>query len=213
MNGVETVDLQLDKCTATAALSAEARQVHVYVLRTFAATGRAPSRADLRRVAADRGCDPAMVLTELAERDVVAVDARGELRAAYPFSPTPTAIQVTWDGGPTVYAMCAVDALGMSAMLDRPVTITATEPDTGNAVTVHVDGDRADWTPASAVVFAGATDDSCCPSVDRTCGAINFFTTSEAAGDWASRHPDVSGAVLDRATALAQAVAEFGAML
>jgi hypothetical protein len=36
--------------------------------------------------------------------------------------------------------MCAIDALGMSAMLGRPVTITAAEPDTGGISTVHAEG-------------------------------------------------------------------------
>jgi len=36
----------------------------------------------------------------------------GEIRAAYPFSPVPTPIQVRWAGGPVTYAMCVIDALG-----------------------------------------------------------------------------------------------------
>lgn len=203
----------LDKAAATAALTTAARRVHLYVLRAFAETGRAPARAELVRVAADAGADPEAVLGELAERDVVAFDAAGEIRAAYPFSPAPTAIRVTWDGGPAVYAMCAVDALGMSAMLGRPVTITAAEPDTGVAVTVRADGDTASWTPDTAVVLACATADACCPSVDRTCGSINFFATAGAAGDWAARHPEVAGTVLGQQKALAEGVAQFGPLL
>jgi hypothetical protein len=33
--------------------------------------------------------------------------------------------------------MCAIDALGMSAMLSHPVTITAAEPGTGRTITVE----------------------------------------------------------------------------
>jgi hypothetical protein len=54
---------------------------------------------------------------------------------------------VSWPDGTAVYAVCAIDALGMSAMLGRPVAITAAEPDTGRASTVHVNGRRARWTP------------------------------------------------------------------
>lgn len=201
----------LDKACAAAALSKEARRVHVYALRAFATTGHAPSRAELERAAA--GADPGSVLAELAAGDVVAFDAHGEVRAAYPFSPTPTAIEVTWDGGPTVHAMCAIDALGMSAMLGHPVAITAAEPDTSDAVTVDVDRERAHWRPDTAVVLAGATGEACCPSVDQTCASINFFTTPEAAHAWLRRNPDVSGAVLDQETALADGVAEFGPLL
>jgi hypothetical protein len=70
-------------------------------------------------------------LRRLAAADVLAFTADGQIRAAYPFSAAPTAIQVSWPGGPQVHAMCAIDALGMSAMLGCPVTITAAEPGTG----------------------------------------------------------------------------------
>lgn len=209
----EEPQLDLNKRRAVTALGAEARLVHLRVLDQFAETGRPPSRADLERVARDRGIDPAPALAELSERDVVAFDPSGEIRAAYPFSPTPTGHLVGWPGGPTVHAMCAVDALGISAMLGHPVTITTTEPDTGHAIAVDVDADRARWTPDTAVVFAGHTGGTCCPSVDRTCGHINFFTSHRAARDWAARHPDVAGSVLDQHQALAAGIAEFGALL
>jgi hypothetical protein len=197
--------LELNKATATAALSPQARRLHRHILTTFARTGRPPSRASLGRFAPDD-------LRELAERDVVAFDEHGELRAAYPFSPTETGITVTWAGGPTVHAMCAIDALGISAMLGRPVVITATEPDTGEIVIVDVDGEAATWIPETAVVYAGAVDD-CCPSVDGTCGDINFFTITDAAHAWATRHPEVTGAVLDQHTALTCGITEFRDLL
>lgn len=206
-------DLALDKASAAAALSPATRRLHRAVLAAFTETGRAPSRASLIRLARDHAADPEQTLAELAERDLLAVDNAGELRAAYPFSPTPTAIRVSWDGGPAVHAMCAVDALGISAMLDHPVTIVAAEPGTGATVAVEVDRDSARWTPATAVVFAGAIDDPCCPSVDRSCGHINFFTSAEAARAWAAGRPDVTGVVLDQAQALAAGVAEFGPLL
>lgn len=144
---------------------------------------------------------------------MLALDEQGEIRAAYPFSPNPTSHVLKWAGGPTAYAMCAIDALGMSAMLDRPVTITSTEPRTGATITVDVDRDRAQWTPDTAVVLAGATDDACCPSVDRTCGHINFFTSARAAQAWQAAHPHITCVILDQAEALACGVAEFGALM
>src|SRR6266508_6695732 len=88
----------------------------------------------------------------------------------------------------------------------------ATEPGNGDVVTVEVDHDAACWTPDTAVVYAGATVAACCPSADRSCRYINFFTTSHAASVWADRHPDVSGGVLDQRAALAAGVAEFGSL-
>lgn len=209
----ELPDLELNKGAVAAALTTPARRLHQWVLTTFATTGHAPARADMQRMAQDRGLDPDSALAELITQDVLAVDELGEIRAAYPFSPTPTPHRISWAGGPTVHAMCAVDALGMSAMLDRPVTITSTEPGSGATITVKVDHDHARWRPHTTVVLAGDTGQECCPSIDRTCGHINFFTGAAAAHAWSAERPDLTGTVLDQHHALALGVAEFAALL
>jgi hypothetical protein len=194
-------------------LSGTARQVHRAVLGTLARTGQPPVRRELERLARNAGVSPDAVLAELAEADVMAFTADGEIRAAYPFSPVRTPIQVSWAGGPAAYAMCAIDALGMSAMLGRPVAITAAEPGTGRVITIHADGGRARWQPRTAVVFVGSADDACRPSADRACGYINFFGTARAARAWARRHPEVTGRLLTRQGALDIGIAEFGTLL
>ena len=209
----QTAGPDLNKGCCAAVLTRPARQVHLAVLAAFAQTGHAPMRDDLERIARAGGADPAAVLAELAERDVIAFDQAGEIRAAYPFSPCPTPIQVNWEDGPVTYAMCAIDALGISAMLGRPVTITAAEPGTGRVITVHADRDQARWNPPRAVVFAGTTGGDCCHAADRTCGYINFFTSARAARSWAHANPAVTGTVLRQAQALRRGVAEFGAFM
>lgn len=202
-----------DLAWRAARLSGPARGAHQAVLAAFTATGRPPPAAEIDRLIRGDGGDPGRVRSELTEADLLAFTPDGEIRAAYPFSPAPTQVRVTWDGGPQVHAMCAIDALGMSAMLGRPVTITAAEPDTGRPVTVTVDADQARWTPRTAVVFAGDTGDAGCPSVDRCCGYISFFTTGRAARAWARRHPEITGTVLRRDGALRMGIQTFGALL
>jgi hypothetical protein len=214
MNQPSDPELTQGRCAVV--LTPPARHLHLTVLGAFAETGRALLRAELERIARGQGADPGAVLAELAGRDVLAFDGGGEIRAAYPFSPSPTPVQVTWDGSPSVYAMCAIDALGMSAMLDRPVTITAREPGTGSPVTVEVDRNQARWRPRLAVVFSGTlgnADGDCCASADRSCGYINFFTSARAARQWASRHPEVTGTTLSRAQALSHGIGEFGTLM
>lgn len=194
-------------------LTGPARQVHQAVLTAFARTGQPPARGELERLARSLGASPDAILSELAGADAIAVSADGQIRAAYPFSPVRTPIQVAWAGGPATYAMCAIDALGMSAMLGHPVTITAAEPDTGRIVTVHADGNRARWLPRTAVVFAGSAGDACGPAADRICGYINFFASHRAARAWARRHPEVTGRILTRDGALDIGIAEFGSLL
>src|SRR5690348_16966399 len=141
----QPASLAPDKCCAAERLSGPARRVHLAVLAAFTATGQPPPLAELERLARAHGGQPRPVLAELAGADLLAFTAGGQIPAAYPFSPAPTAIQVSWPGGPQAYAMCAIDALGISAMLGRPVTITAAEPGTGRTITIAVDRARARW--------------------------------------------------------------------
>lgn len=193
-------------------LSGPARQVHQAVLTTFARTGQPPGRDELERLARGHGGDPDAVLAELARTDALAFSVTGQIRAAYPFSPAATPIRVSWAGGPGTHAMCAIDALGMSAMLGRPVTITAAEPGTGHSITVHTDGDQARWDPPTTVVFSGSAGGSG-PSADCACSYMNFFTTARAARAWARRHPEVTGRVLTQQAALRSGIDQFGTLL
>jgi hypothetical protein len=207
-------DLVPDLASRAGRLSDPARRVHRAVLASFTATGRPPPAAEIDRLIRAQDGDPGRVRSELTEADLLAFTPDGKIRAAYPFSPAPTPIRVTWNGGPpAVYAMCAIDALGMSAMLGRPVTITAGEPDTGRPMTVTVDAGQARWTPRTAVVLAGHAGDPGRPSVDRCCGYISFFTTGRAARGWARRHPEITGTVLRRDGALRIGIETFGALL
>jgi hypothetical protein len=194
--------------------SPPARQLHLLVLGAFTEAGRPPSRAGLERAARAAGADPDAVLAELSDHDLVAFGEDGEIRAAYPFSPAPSPVQVSWDGGPVVYAMCAVDALGMSAMLGRPVQITGSEPESERVITVAVDDDKAHWDPETAVVFSGAARNmSCGASADRTCRFIHFFSAEAAAQQWEERHPEATGLLLNQEEALSVGIGQFGALI
>jgi hypothetical protein len=104
-----------------AAASPRARAAHREVLMAFAETGRAP---DPSQFAPE-------VLAELHDRDLVRSDDAGEITVAYPFSGMPTAHVVEIQGGPTVYSMCALGALGLGSMLGRDTTIRSADPYTG----------------------------------------------------------------------------------
>jgi hypothetical protein len=203
----------LDKCERASRLSRPGRLVHQAILGAFASTGQSPSCAALDQVAGAAGVELAAALAELNGADLIVLDPRGELLAAYPFSAAPTPHRLALGSGVSVHAMCAIDALGVSAMLGQPVTVTSAEPDTGRQVTVQVDGDQATWQPPTALVLAAATSDCCAPSAQRTCGYINFFATDAAALTWAGHHPELSWALLDQPQALATAIAEFGPLL
>jgi hypothetical protein len=188
------------------------RAVHQAVLRSFVSTGAPPSTASLAQHAAP--FDVAQVLAELAEGDFVCLDDAAMIAAAYPFSSLPTPHRVQLPGSATVFAMCAIDALGISAMTGVPVEIESADPSTGQTVTVHVDGLSSIWDPVTAVVYVGRTGGQCRgPSASVCCGYMNFFATRVAAETWAASRPDISGGILDQDRALQMGISIFGQLL
>src|SRR5713101_9032319 len=129
------------------------RELHRAVLRRFLATGAPPTARWLRQAAAEAGLD-ASAPGDLAAADAVHV-VNGIVAVAYPFSGTATPHRVALDGLPPVYAMCAIDALGLPAMTGRDGQITSADPRDGTPVVVTARNGTWTWNPASAVVVAG----------------------------------------------------------
>ncbi|MBC2644920.1 MULTISPECIES: alkylmercury lyase family protein [unclassified Rhodococcus (in: high G+C Gram-positive bacteria)] len=188
------------------------RTVHHAILRAFADRGVPPEEAELDSVAAEFGEPGRLVLDRLHTADVIRLDPVGRIASAYPFSPSPTPHRVRIGGGADVYAMCAVDALGMSAMLGTEVVIESADPVTGEPITVTVRGESAVANPATVVVFVGA-EAGHGPSADTCCTSLNFFTARATAQSWAHEHPQVGGIVVDLADSTRLGATIFGGAL
>jgi hypothetical protein len=188
------------------------RAVHQAVLRSFAETGTAPGILDLADYAAP--FEVSDVFGELADGDFLCLDHAGQIAAAYPFSALPTRHRVRIAGSATVFAMCAIDALGMSAMTGVPVVIESADPSTGEPITVKVDGARSAWDPLTAVVYVGRTGGEWTgPSASVCCGYINFFAAQASAARWAASHPEITGGILGQDRALQTGIDIFGQLL
>jgi hypothetical protein len=188
------------------------RAVQQAILRTFATTGHPPAPGDLDAVTAGSGRSPAEVLTALHDVDAIRLAPDGQITVAYPFSATPTRHRVRIGDRVDIYAMCAIDALGMSAMLGQDTLIESVDVTTGQPVAVTTIGSQTSWEPAGAVVFIGA-DAGGGPSADCCCDYLNFFTDRAAAQAWTSGHPRVPGQILDQTEAEDLGVRLFGHLL
>jgi hypothetical protein len=187
------------------------RAVHQSILRSFVRTGSAPTGAELSAAAAPH--ELAAVLKELADGDFLCLDDAGRIAAAYPFSALPTRHRVKM-AGVQAFAMCAIDALGVSVMTGRPVVIESADPVTGAPVTVAVERDQASWDPVTSVVYAGSAGSECGgPSATECCDYINFFGTGATAAEWVACHPEITGGILDQQRALRAGIGIFGQLL
>jgi hypothetical protein len=195
-----------------AGLAAGPLAVYRAVLRHFAANGKPPELADLEDEARRHAITAEQALAALAAADVLGLDDQGRIRMVYPFSATPTPHIVAIAGGPRVHAMCAIDALGIPVMLRASAVISSADPLTGEPVTVTFAGPQIRWDPPTAVVFDGCSG---CdgPAEQVACGYLNFFAGPATARQWASQHPEVTGNVLDQASAQALGASTFGSLL
>jgi NAD-dependent dihydropyrimidine dehydrogenase PreA subunit len=189
------------------------RDLHRAVLRRFLETGAPPTVGWVRQAAAETGLDAA-ALDELAAADAVHA-VHGMVAVAYPFSGAPTPHRVELDGLPAVYAMCAIDALGLPAMARRDGTITSADPHDGTAITVTARGGAWSWNPATAVVVAARTADcgTACASFENMCPNTVFHASAENARAYLASHGDLDAQILDQDTAVECGRLNFGALL
>ncbi|GHG22401.1 alkylmercury lyase family protein [Streptomyces filamentosus] len=188
------------------------RAVQQAVLRSFATTGAPPAPAEMESAAVPFGVPAAEVLAELASEDFLTLDDAGHIQAAYPFSAVPTEHAVQIADGPTVWSMCAIDALGIPVMLDTDALITSTDPVTGEPVRVEFTSGKTTWQPATAVVYYCARPGTG-PAAAVCCGYLRFFTTRATAEQWSCQQADLSGAVLDQAEAERLGADIFGPLM
>lgn len=192
-------------------LEPSSRALHQAVLGVFLDTGAAPSGGWVRQRAADLGVDPDAALTELAGADLVHVHD-DVVVVAYPFSGVPTDDQVRLLGGPALWAMCAIDALGILLMTGRDGVITSSDPRDGQPICVERRAARWDWTPDSSVVLVAAGG-ACGSAAESACPHMAFHATAERAEAYLGAHPEITGFVLDHALALEVAEFVFGPIL
>jgi hypothetical protein len=189
----------------------------------------------------------AATLADLVAQDLIQLDAAtGRIRAAYPFAAMRTVHRVTLvpssaggrdertgRTGQQVFAMCALDALGIPLMLRQEATVVSQDALTNQAVAVIISpvdeaspaslatltGWSARWEPPSAVVYARAAGhehehDGGCAAAGACCPITNFFLDAAHAQQWAQTQavPE-DGVVLAPVEALHRAEALFGGVL
>lgn len=152
-------------------------------------------------------------LTTLEAKELIYRDrTTGDILAAYPFSATPTLHRVEFQGVHSVFAMCAVDALGIPFMLDTDATIHSQCSHCGDAVWVMVVNGETTYTPDGLVVAYTPVNASCCPATDQ-CPLINFFCSPAHAQAWQEQNPHLTVEILTLPEAVQCGTRLFGNLL
>jgi Alkylmercury lyase len=192
------------------------RVFHQRLLGAFLTGTGPPDAPVVAGLAAELGLDPRAALAALAAADLVHADpATGSMAVAYPFSGRPTPYRVELAGGPAVFAMCAVDALGIPQMLRRDARISSVDPTSGLPITVEVHAGVWRFQPATTVLLSGraAAGDACDTAADWCCPYINFHTDREAADAYRRAHPRMTSQLFSQTAAVQAARQAFGGLL
>src|SRR5688500_16809140 len=151
------------------------RRVHRALMEVILATGAVPSMAELAATLAASPEEIRNSLRALAAADYLAVDAGDRVTCLYPLSAAPTTHVVLMERNRR-FAMCAIDALGIPAMLGRERDLEGRCAVCNAPIAVRVrPGAIASATPTTAMVVARRDEDepafaACCPFTVFVCG-------------------------------------------
>jgi hypothetical protein len=204
--------LDASRAARVATLGPAVQRLYRRVLAAFAA-GEPPCAPAVAAWSDELGLDEATTLRTLRSSDLVQLDAAGAIAVAYPFSARPTTHRITLEGGPEVWAMCAIDALGIPFILHRPAVIRAVEPGGDATIELCVDPARdvVAAHPSGAVAVAANSGPG--SSADCRCPYINLFTSAERAARYLERHAELTGETLPLRQSVAVARLHFGGLL
>lgn len=196
-----------------AGLSPQEEEVRKAILKAFADGGKAPSVPELAH-ALGLPLEPVLAACRtLAASDLIVwQEDKAHIVSAYPFSGIPTAHQVLLAGRPTLYALCAIDALGIPFMPGPGVRIRSACFFCHQPVNVDIEGGllhRAD--PSTIVVWRSERDGGCTAEV--RCPFTNFFCDEAHLQAWHATSPQERGTSRSILEALEVGKAGIGALL
>jgi len=190
-------------------------ELHRFILESFVASGHSPTLADVQhRFGLSDEESAENMLAELeATRAIHRASGDPLATHAYPFSNEPTPHRVQLASGVQVYAMCAVDALGIPFMLNTDARIESGCSHCGQSITVAVqDGALAEHAPESLLVGYMPLDCCTTPATEQ-CPNINFFCSPEHLDEWMENHRGEELKTLSLSQALERGREIFGAMM
>lgn len=172
---------------ANADLTYQEEEVRKAILKAFAADGTSPTVDDIVvRIPALGAQEITCTCRTLAQKDLIVWDEEAQcVQSAYPFSGLPTGHTVHLKEGPAVFALCAVDALGMPVMLGQAADILSRCVQCNAPIEVAVSTNGLGrYHPRDSVVWFPMAEDVCCPVAQSRCPDINFFCSGVHRDSW-----------------------------
>ena len=191
-------------------------RVHRALLRAWGRHGRAPETGEVARDSNMPLDVVSAMLGRLRERDLVVLNEAGDaIVGAYPFTAKETGHRVRV-GERWLNAMCAIDALGVGAMLGADTRIESRCRACDATIRIETRGDGARLgavSPEGALVWSGVRYEDGCAATSL-CTVIAFFCREDHLEGWRAEHePGNRGFSLSLEDALQAGRGLFGPLL
>jgi hypothetical protein len=169
---------------AEAGLSPSEEEIRKYILSEFAEHGRPPAASEIKKGLGLSSVHIINQTIEKLERADILSKKGDEIISAYPFSATVTSHKVIFEDGHEVYALCAMDALGIHFMLNKNITIMSRCPECKKEIKIIVKNRLIDsCKPKEVVEFVGSMQKCGC-TAEALCPFINFFCSMRHLKKW-----------------------------
>jgi len=180
-------------------LTSDENIVRKYILRQTPVLGRIPSLVEIKEEFNHFNKKKVEdILNELDQFDAIHLDEnKTNIIAAYPFSGIKTSHKVSLKRKEfkTVYAMCAIDTLGISFMFDSDVSIESLCFHCCEKIEIDVKNKEiVSLNPKSTVVWCDLEYSKC--AATSLCKNINFFSSEEHFKKWQKGKPKRRGHLL-----------------
>jgi alkylmercury lyase len=123
-------------------------------------------------------------------------DDKGDVVGCLGLSLTPTPHHFKL-GDKNLFTWCALDALFLPIVLNQPACIESSCPVTGAMIRIALSPDAIEGVEPAAAVMAIIVPEAaevCCNVRHAFCDKVHFFSSTEAASQWAAEHK--SGTIL-----------------
>jgi hypothetical protein len=168
-------------------LTNEENEVRTFILSQSPILGRIPSIEDIQK-AFSKFSNEKMneILGKLDRLDVIHLDDdKSNIMAAYPFSGSKTSYLITLKGDKyrNIFAMCAIDALGICFMFDCDVVIKSSCHHCDDEVEMEIKNNEIiSLKPEDVVVWCDMEYSGC--AATSFCRNINFFSSRKHFSEW-----------------------------
>ena len=201
---VKRLDSVLPLVSGLKSLTGDEAALYCRLLASYVDQGRALTHDEVAELVGK----PDQALASIADQKLIVLDADGNPSGAYPFTSEEREHRVQVNGV-TVHCMCALDALAVSPMFERPTVIDSRCRVTGQNVHLEQSGTEFGNGTLDAwfgIDWGAAAGDTVC--ADSLCMEMLFLANESVAREWQAGSP-ANREIFDLPSAVAFAASFF----